>query len=784
LRFYPGSGPASAFPLARFLPPLPAGMAAAWLADNIPTGSWVLDPLGASPALLLEMAQAGYRVLSASNNPILSFMLETLASAPQTADFQSVLAELAMTRRGDQRLEQMLRELYLTICESCGEQVEAQAFLWRKGETQPYARLYRCPKCGDSTPRERPITPADLDRLNAMGGDRMQRARAIQRVILNDNEPRADVEAALDNYLPRSLYVLFTMLNKIEGLGLPPQRLRLLQAMLLSVFDAGSTLWPWPGGRSRPRQLNVPPQFRENNLWQALEESPAQWTSWGQKTVTHRRVHVTRWPELPPVIEKGQPGAICLFRGRVKTLAPLLAEINPQAVVTVFPRPSQAFWTLSVLWAGWLWGAEAALPLRNVLDRRRYDWNWHTSAVHSALAAISGSLPPETPFFGLLPELAPGFLSAVLVAGQAAGFNLEGLALRGEQDFAQALWKPAVGAGLKQKEQPRSAPQPDLPSPILLEQAARSAIQADLLERGEPAPYILEYAAGLQALAQVGGIPHSPNSIPGELLTRVQAVLARTFADRSFLRLYGTRQESGSAEEERGWWWLSASPVQSAHVVDVDNFTNLPLADQIEIEVVRFMQKQVTFTLEAVDDSLCAHFKGLLTPSSELIRSVVESYGETVHGKAGVWRMRSSETAAARRADLQDIRAALILAGEKMGYRTSGRGSLLSWINEEGGEVWRFYLLASSLISRYILENHHRSPECSLLVLPGSRARLLSLKLRRDPRLAEAARSWRLLKFRHLREITARPDLTTDLWTALLDEDPLTDEASQMRLFK
>ncbi|RPJ50003.1 MAG: hypothetical protein EHM21_05895, partial [Chloroflexi bacterium] len=402
LHFYPGSAipPASpaAFPLLRFLPPLPPGIVSAWLSENIPAGSWILDPLGASPALTLEAAQAGYRILVASNNPILSFMTETLAAAPKPADFQSVLAELAMSRRGDERLEHSIRQLYQTQCDTCAETVAAQAFLWRKSEAQPFARLYDCPKCGQSG--EHPVTPADLDRLKIMGGDKLQRARALQRVILNEDERRADVEEALGNYLPRPLYVLFTLANKVEGLGLPPERARLLQALLISAFDQGSALWPWPGGRSRPKQLIIPTQFRENNLWQALEEAAREWVN------QPNPLPVTHWPELPPA---GQ-GGICLFRGRIKALMPLPGEIDLRAVLTAFPRPNQAFWTLSVLWSGWLWGAEAALPLRNVLDRRRYDWNWHTSAIHNALSAVASNLPAEIPFIGLLPELVPGFL--------------------------------------------------------------------------------------------------------------------------------------------------------------------------------------------------------------------------------------------------------------------------------------------------------------------------------------------------------------------------------------
>lgn len=798
MRYYPGSGsdtaqvsPSAAtwagFPLTRFLPPLAPGMAAAWLAENVPPGSWLLDPLGASPALTLEAAQAGYRVLVASNNPILSFVTETLARAPRGADFTSALAELAMARRGEERLQQHIQSLYQTACNSCGEAVQPQAFLWRKDEAEPFGKLYECPKCGQSG--EHPVTQTDLDHLKAMGGDKMQRARALQRVILNDEAHRGDVEEALENYLPRPLYVLFTLANKVEGLGLPPERTRLLQALLISTFDQGSTLWPWPGGRSRPKQLTVPPQFRENNLWQALEESVKEWAH------APGPIPVTRWPDLPPDTGGGAGntgGAICLFRGRVKALMPLPDTVRLGAVLTAFPRPNQAFWTLSALWSGWLWGAEAALPLLNVLDRRRYDWNWHTTAIHSALAAVAAGTAPEVPFFGLLPELAPGFLSAVVTAASAAGFQLEGLALRGEQEFAQGLWRPDEAARTRAAERAEA----DAPDAAEMENAAREGIRADLQARNEPASYLTEYAAGLSGMARAGALPRGLGSIPGDLLNRVQAALARTFADRSLLKLYG-----GTADEERGAWWVAKEPSTAMEIPG-----GLPLADRVEIEVVRFLQRQAAFTFEALDQHVCGQFPDLLTPPLDLVRACLESYGEQVLARvevdagagAGVeagphWRMRENENSAARKADLQEVRTALKRIGQQLGYTIREHENALIW-EAEGAPAWRFYAMASSIISRYVLPAP-ASPTGGqrALLIPGSRAQLVRFKLRRDPRLAEAAGdaempnmlfpAWRIIKFRHLREIASRTNLSLTTWESMLDEDPLTDEATQMMLF-
>jgi hypothetical protein len=779
LHFFSGSSnPTSAVPLQRFLPPLPPGVVSTWLAENVPLGSWVLDPLGASPALALEAAQAGYRVLVASNNPILSFITETLASAPSNADAQSALAGLATARRGEERLEQHIRQLYVSECDTCAEPVTVQAFLWRKGEAQPTARLYDCPNCGQSG--EHPVTQADLERLKAMGGDKLQRSRALQRVILNEEEHRADVEEALANYLPRPLYVLFTLANRIEGLGLPPERARLLQALLISAFDQGNALWPWPGARSRPKQLIIPTQFRENNLWLALEDAAREWVNQsGPLPVTH-------WPDLPPA---GQ-GGICLFRGRIKALMPLPKDIDLRAILTAFPRPNQAFWTLSVLWSGWLWGAEAALPLRNVLDRRRYDWNWHTSAIHNALSAVASSLPAEIPFFGLLPELVPGFLSAVITACEASGFHLEGLALRSDQEIAQGLWQTTARAASDTRTTGRPVErEAPLPRAEDLEKTVHEALRADLLARNEPAPYLTEYTAGMASLAMSGSLPRNTSNIPGDLLSRVQAILARTFSDRAAFKVYG-----GSSEEERGAWWLARDPVY------IENNAELPLADRVEMEIVRFMQKQADFTFEELEQRVCAQFPGLLTPTIELVRACLESYGEVIPpspgSKTGVdvvssaqfqhWRMRSSELAAARKADLQQIRTTLGEVGRRFGFTINEHGSTLAW-ERQGAVVWWFGLMASSIFSRYILAASPEAIGGRVLVLPGSRARLVSFKLRRDPRLQEAMSGsqtpWRFLKFRHLREMAEQADITAANWAALLDEDPLTGDAVQMQLF-
>ncbi|MEM5775719.1 MAG: hypothetical protein AAGU05_12030, partial [Anaerolineaceae bacterium] len=335
-RYYPGKMQDIEWPLSRFLPPIRAGIWSAWLQDNIPGGSWVLDPLGSHPALAFEAARAGYRVLSTVNNPIFSFLVDVLAHGPTREDFQSALVELADSRRGEERMESHIQSLYLTACPNCEQMVPAQAFLWARDAEIPYARMVRCPHCGFDG--EAPVTEDDLNRLALPGRDALHRARAVERIGPVDELQREAVNEALKAYLPRPLYALTTLINKVDALAMPAEKRQLAQALLISVCDAANTLWPATGGRSRPRQLGVPPQFRENNLWLALENAVDELSNAAET------VSITRWPDLPAA-----HGGICLYAGRARNLLPLPADVQPKAVLLLFPRPNQALWTLSAL---------------------------------------------------------------------------------------------------------------------------------------------------------------------------------------------------------------------------------------------------------------------------------------------------------------------------------------------------------------------------------------------------------------------------------------------------
>jgi hypothetical protein len=497
--YIPGMKPVEPGPLARFTPPLEEGVISTWLPAHAPLGSWVLDPFGFSPRLPLEAARAGYRVLVTVNNPITRFLLEMSARPPTETDFNAALADLAAVKKGEDRLGAHLQSLYITPCEKCGNEIYADSFLWRRGEDAPYARIYTCPHCEDSGERE--ANPLDIERAKRIAAtDALHRSRSFERVAPLEDEDRVYAEEAIEHYLPRPLYFLTTVINRLDSLNLTPERRRALSALILVTCDAGNTLWDHPSERRRPKQLNVPNQFREHNLWNQLERGLSRWTEKSSSVV------MEPWPNQLP-----ETGGICIFEGRLKDVADKVKKELPiKAVIGSLPRPNQAFWTLSALWAGWLWGPEAVEPYKPALRRRRYDWAWNATALNAAFTHLFDMLHLGTPFFALLSEPEPSSLTSALTAASAAGLDLRSVALRTQHDPIQLLWT----CGEHLKRQPNEADVEDI----------REAIHTHLAERGEPASYLHVHTAGLIALAKVHALKQ-PNQEFDEALRGTQSLI-------------------------------------------------------------------------------------------------------------------------------------------------------------------------------------------------------------------------------------------------------------------
>jgi hypothetical protein len=781
--FIPGKEKYSPVILGRFSPPVSGLVGPDWLANTVSPGDWILDPFGASYQTILEIASAGYRVLVTANNPITRFIIEHQANPPTEHDFQVALADLASSQKGAERIEPHIRSLYQTDCDHCGQTIEAQAFIWERESNRPVAKNYECPYCQESG--EHPTTPADVERAIQYSNNNLYRMRALERVAPLNDPDREHVEKALQLYTGRAVYALISLVNKLDSFQ--TEQRRIITALLLAAFDQGNSLWPHPPTTNRPRSLRVPPRYLEKNLWMALEDAVQAWIGSEHPDIeSNVPVPLTYWPDTPPA-----SGGICLFEGRLKALSDMIINENQQkpeiqAVFSIFPRPNQAFWALSALWVGWLWGATASAEFKSVLRRWRYDWGWHSAAMHSVFQAMKEITQPDTPFLGIISELEAGFLSASVLAAQLAGYKLQGIALRSEENQAQITWHTPQNQKVLEPEQPLNRSE--------MEKLLRRSTQIYLANRGQPADYNHLLANALYVLSQLKAFDQTEIP-PATLLQQTEENLHRALAfPGSFLRFGGS-----SSSLEIGQWWLDTQSLkQSSQQI------SLPLEDRLEIEVVRYLHRNPGCTSKDLDHSMCKTFDSLFTPPRQLVLACLNSYAEQTPPESDSWRMKAQDDPQKRRQDIQEMGNLLNEIGQNLGLKIihektpktmsmPHQRDVIIWKDPSGETQYRFYLIASSVFGSivfqsnlavtYRVEGELESPKRKIIVLPGGRARLVEYKLRLDPRLRAAIDvSWQLVKFRHLRRLAEDPNLRQENLDRSLALDPFEDRDPQLKL--
>ncbi len=735
IAFVPGNPVRGASPLARFLPPLEQGSVASALQEFGNKADRILDPFGASPRLVVEAATEERAVLVAVNNPIARYVLEHTAVPFTVQDLQSALALLSAAPKDKGRLEPFMLDLYLTQCSNCKEWISADYFVWDKEAGEPVLKFYACPHCSHTI--EEATNGDDLLRAHEHERRGLQHAMALEQLAPQGSPERQLAEEALDVYPSRAVYAIVTLLNKLDQLDAN----QAVRALLLSALDQANALWGHPEGRSRPLQLSASAHFLENNVWRALEQTAGHWA---QPDPGVGLKEWTNWQNL-------EPGTITIYPGPVRELATELPSGQVQQILTVIPRPNQAFWTLSALWASWLWGREAAEPLRAALHRRRYDWAWHASALRSTLRTMKEGVGQHAQVMGFIPDAEPGFVAATLAGFDGGGYRLTGRALRLE---GQGIFTWERAASSERSVDPNSLRDS-------MSQAARRALEV----RGEPARYALPHIAAFSALAEkrllAGVRPSETRSALGVVGEQLDEVLS----DRQIFFHVGR-----GLEPESGRYWLAD-----------DSQVEESLADRIEDIVLAELRSTDGITAVGVDTRLCKQLPGLLTPDRRLLMATLRSYAQQ-DPEDRLWRFRSEDRPEARKADVEEMLKLLKSLGVQLGYEVSGTDAI-EWSDHSDHSSLLFRVDETAKLGSVMRGHARSSAEIEAIVIPGGRGALVAEKARRDLRLQAWLESGlHIIKYRHVRRLSEDTTLNRENLFERLALDPPGKEDPQLPL--
>lgn len=717
----PGTPTAPTFPLARYRSPGLSGVVKEFVRSATQPGDLILEVGTAGASSLTEVVDAERRIIALNRNPVELLVPRVELDPAPPAEVESALSQLGDLRKGERPLIAHIRAQYETLCPECGSLGVAEWFAWDRGAGRPFAKRVRCPRCGIS--QEGDVDERDLasaGSVSATSGPAYHLALSKAAGPEDPLRPRAAELIGL--YTSRNLAVLMDTLNRLPQLNASPQVRRIVSGLFLEACERASSLSPYTAPEDRPKSLRSPQRFLEHNVWFALELA-----------LDHYRLsRSTETPRLPDaqmavhsldelLVRNG--GAFLLIEGSVQDLRHRGLEGSVKGLVIEIRPPDAVFWALSVLWATWLWGDSVPAGLHSFMRRRRLDWEWYSRSLVTALHHLRPLFHREAKVLAIIPTLNTAAVRAAVDTVARSQMQLE-----------RYLVCSTVGVRLL-LHHAEARPGPGLPRASA---AGPETCRRILSRRGEPMARARLEAACILESQDPDLVLIDPDE-PGSLVARLGA------PPDSLL-------------------WLS-SPKKP----------HPPLGDRVEAYVRRLLVAEREMGFDDLLAAVYARFSGPLSPDQPLVTACITAYSEV--GPNGQVSLRAEDDPLLRRTEIAEVREQLVKLGESIGFGVSRRLNRdITW--QDGDRpLYTFRCTATALLGPHLLKAPPTGSGRPCLVLPGGRAALVALKLKRDPRLRAIATQdrWTFVKFRHLRRMSVEVKQRSDI-EVYLGLDPIVEQ--------
>ncbi|MGA9347790.1 MAG: hypothetical protein WBW48_03155 [Anaerolineae bacterium] len=794
--FVPGKGKEAEGPLARYLQPMPAGVATAYIKAWTEPDQIVLDAFCQGETVLSEAVQNGRKAIAVSFNPLTVLAVRGRLTWPNSRQMDAGFTRLRDSPKSGMRLGEHLEALYSTPCPACQHSTVADYFVWDREREDPVEKGYRCELCGSEGLAG--VEPADLEALDRIETRGFHYWYILDRVATRGQDSREQAQRLLDLYTPRNLYALASLLIKIEALFPESPLQDAFKLILLACLDSCSNLYS-AEDRIRPHRLHPPARFLEPNVWRTFEAAYQETRQWSPPPEMRlaRNLEEIVAPDLFAWAEGESPDAFLDAR-TVRSLARGLTEESVALIVVAPPHPDPIFWSLSYLWSGWLLGPKAADYLKPLLGQKRTDWAWYQRAMTAAFRALHRVLQVRGRLVLVFVAEASALVEALLLAASGAGFEPEGLLYQPNDSDKYRL------SFVKIAEPVEVPSTPDLEA--LAGEIRRQAVVAAeevLRERGEPLAFpwlrnaVYERLSHTDHLRQVLAVEEESFSALDFVAEQVEVAIQE--ARPGLVRLDVTAEEGARPP----LWWLR-EPEKAA----------CPLGDRVEEAIREILQERLTLDRQALEEAIYPRFPDFLTPEETLIEACLESYSKEI--VPDNWQLRTEDQGGYREEQRVQGVAQLIKLGQRLGYGTwlspawrerALEGSKLAsfltiedmgfdpgplasfdvlWY-EEGTIHAAFVLTTKANLGHLLLKGEAGASEIyRYLVIPAERASLIDFKLRRNPLLREAVAdgNWQIVKYCHLAWLVEAEEIDRHDLKKIVGLEPIIEQAeAQIPLF-
>ncbi len=713
----PGTPAPATFPLTAFQSPRYAGVTRAIIESITQPGDLVLA-VGVDAALpVAETLVSGRRMVALSRNPIHRLWAELDLHPVPVEQVQAALTQLGDLRKAGAPLISHINASYSSRCPRCRAIGTAEWFAWEREHARPFAKRVHCRRCGNA--QEGPTDQEDL----AAAGDYppisgLAYHLALSRAAPSDDPDLERVAELVELYTSRNLASLMDVVTRLPQLHVAPDVRRALEALCLEALHRSSSLVPYETSSERPRSLRPPQRFLEMNVWTTLEEALNAYT--GAYASGISPIAATDLAASWEVLLSSHAPAYLLLNRSLQEMNREQLATEVKAVLFEVRPPEASFWALSILWATWLWGPELPAGLRGFLSRRRLDWEWYRKSLAAAFHRLTPVIRAGAPVFVVTSGSEAAPVRAVVHSARQSGLHVD-------------RWMACPPLGYR----------------LLLTGSDRRSSRA-----GEGS---FDAAAAYSDVLRRRGEPTHRRLLEGLGVLETEA---------AELPAPDTTTASDLQVAEGPYIWL-----RTAHRVDP------PLADRVEAQTVELLADGGPWTTDDLIGTLYALFAGISSPDPELVNACISAY--TTTEAPGTLSLRQEDEPGRRRAELQQMRAEVVTLGKRLGYDVGRRlGGDVVW-KDGRREPYLFRCTTSALLGPHLLK---APPPCDgqrCLIVPGGRAALLALKLRRDPRLRELVHEqrWTFIKFRHLRRMVDEIRNHAEL-EAYLGLDPMVEQAS------
>lgn len=760
-------------------------------------GTLVVDPFCQSPDMVREALASDHRVIAISFNPLDALRTRLALSAVPVHELETAVTRLADSQKAGVPLRKDLQRLYRTTCPQCGKEVIADYFIWERGDEFPLRVHYRCAACGDAGLHD--CDENDIRILQEIQPRGLHYWHVLQRVAGHDGRARKFAASLLELYTPRNLYVLSNVLLKIENLFSESAVHDYLRLGLLHALQRGSKLHPVPGEPATAHRtvLHSPPRFVEWNAWQLFEEA-TRWPAQNQPAAP-----VALATHVQELLSPSRPVAAFAGHMTVQQLARALPPASASLIWAQPPSHGRTQWALPYLWAGWLYGHEAAASLWPLVRRRTLDWSWYLQAMRGTLLALQKTLQADGHM--VLVSESKGLVhhESLTLAAAGAGLRLESMLYHSSEP--PTATRPF--AGLRGDYRSVWVPGPTMPPwpmgtadlETKLGDVAVAAAEETLQARGEAAPFARLHCHIWEALARRGilqrvmvsqELPSPLQWIREHIQKALQDQVGATFVllweaesrpeaksprsggesassgddlpDRARRPEAGHLSGDGALEGDCLWWLVQAPDVP-------------PLRERVE--------RVVYETLAAVDAAatadllatVYARFPGMLTPDGEWVLACLRSYGRQIGTEC--WALQEGDRPAERAKAREMVLYTLRDLGQRWGYEVKLAQRLaLRWV--QGGKqpvVWA--ILDTAALSPLLdaARSELASGARKLAIISDARQDLIGLRWMRCPFLRQqlVAADWQFIHEQDLHHWAQQHRITLSDLDVLVSLDPL-----------